>query len=964
MTATLYTREDFAVGAVRSLAYLNFRHVDTAGLPKTYRWAGTVLPNVGGYLGGPAEARVCTFGYYDRGLSSDSGQLQVSTLTLTLSDWDYTLRGFMGRARQFGLLEVEVDVWTITEADWRLGRDPIPYYRGIVSDYQPQGDRLFMLELKDVLATRASAAFPLIALRDYFSELPASSLDKYAPILLGTKSDEQAPDVPPVLLAEPSSWTRYDGADYIAGYGHLGGVVPTGLTATVLAGAGSLPAGRYYVRATTVDTGGHESDPDTFIDTQSAFVDVADSAAIRVTITTPGTPRIRFYIGQLYFGTIRWNHYLEVTTPIATFTAWGDRLETITPGGAFAFSSIYTYVGWAVMNTGRTTTTAIVHAVNLGHRRPFRFLMSTVAGAIAYGVARRATLGDYTREWTIPTTQLTGGGSIYFEDDQLNTDGTSIAGLPAPQGTIPAIPVGGPFADKSLRVEWQGFLVCYGCGTQIHGVYQGGIRVPDSAFTLGGNWAAPGLGDWNALFGPQKYLELAGGIRVWMIYVRGQDAVDAASGDRPIFVNATGIGASGDGSGAAISDIYEQIRWLLRNWVVGPKVHPDVGGGWLGTQTFGDGAPRVDDDSIDATKADAALVFDSQDGAVYLDTPDTVTAAIAPALQWADVAIGVSANGAAMLALLPPAPATAVPVEAIDHVSEILNGSFEVDDSPIDWANRLTYRYDYNERLGDYREQKIANDANSQEAYRRIIPARDVLELRCGHDAARAAAIANRAVIRLGRPDRTVSFARAYHAIHRDLGTRLAVTHPDGAADGGYVQRLVQIRRVSPNHDELRVDVQCWDLEWFKRRSTDVSAVLLREAKMESSLGGSRHATAYLNGVGQIVPHDYRDVRIDWDAFTGVGARFEAMTLVTTNASEGQVRPVIFDVDAGISVAAASAVTYNATNVTNDTFTTSVILLAPATGVHHYRLIWLNTALSAAATETLKGFGTCALYEL
>lgn len=133
---------------------------------------------------------------------------------------------------------------------------------------------------------------------------------------------------------------------------------------------------------------------------------------------------------------------------------------------------------------------------------------------------------------------------------------------------------------------------------------------------------------------------------------------------------------------------------------------------------------------------------------------------------------------------------------------------------------------------------------------------------------------------------------------------------------------------------------------------------------MESSLGGSRHATAYLNGVGQIVPHDYRDVRIDWDAFTGVGARFEAMTLVTTNASEGQVRPVIFDVDAGISVAAASAVTYNATNVTNDTFTTSVILLAPATGVHHYRLIWLNTALSAAATETLKGFGTCALYEL
>jgi hypothetical protein len=190
------------------------------------------------------------------------------------------------------------------------------------------------------------------------------------------------------------------------------------------------------------------------------------------------------------------------------------------------------------------------------------------------------------------------------------------------------------------------------------------------------------------------------------------------------------------------------------------------------------------------------------------------------------------------------------------------------------------------------------------------------------------------------------------------------VTHPDGAAAGGYLNRLLQIRRVSPNHDDLRVSVQCWDLEWFKRRTASAAAAVLREAKMESSLGGSRHATAYTNNVSQVVPHDYRDVRIDWDAFSGVGARFEVATLVMTNAAEAQVRPSIFDVDAGVTVANASAVAYNGTNVFNDVFTTSVILLAAATGVHHYRLIWLNTATSGPATETLKGFGTCALYEL
>lgn len=963
MTATLYAREDFTVGAVRSLAYLNFRHVDTAGLAKTYRWAGTVLPNVGGYLGGPAEARVCMFGYYDRGLSSDSGQLQVSTLTITLSDWDYTLRGFLGRPRQFGLLEVEVDVWTITEADWRLGRDPIPYYRGIVADYTPAADRLFALQLKDVLATRAASEFPLVALRDYFTELPGVAIGKYAPILLGTKSDEGAPDPPPTLIAEPDHFSSFIDGAYAAGYGHLGGAVPTGLTVTELPGTGSLPAGRYYVRATTVDTTGQESDPDTFIDTQGIWINVSANAAIRVTCANMGTPKYRFYIGQLFFG-VRWHHYLEVSTPTATFTAYGDRLDTITPGGAFCFASHYWYVGWAVMADGRRTSpTLVVDATNFGYRRPLRFAMTTVPGAIAYGAARRTGVGDYTREWEIAPTHTTPAGYIYFEDDQLDLSGTLIAGLPKAQGTIPAIPIGGPYVDHLLRVEWQGFLICYGCGTTIHGLYQGGLRVPNSAFMVGGNWAAPGLGDWNALFGPQKYREFAGGVRMWIFYVRGQDAIDAISGDRPIYVNATGADTAGDGGGTAITNIYEQLRWLLRNWVIGPKVHPEIGGGWLGTQTFNDGAPRLDDDSIDATKADAALVFDVHDGAFYLDTPQTVTAAIAPALQWADAAIGVNANGAAMLVLLPPAPPTVTAVEAIDHVSEILQGSFAVDDSPIDWANRLTYRYDYNERLGDYREQKIANDANAQEVYRRIIQSKNVLELRCGRDAARAAAIAQRAVIRLGRPDRTVSFARAYHAVHRDLGTRLTVTHPDGAGAGGYVDRLLQIRRVSPNHDELRVDVQCWDLEWFKRRSTNTAEVLLREAKMQTSLGGSRHATAYWTGF-HIVPHDYRDVRIDWDAFSGVGARFEVSTLVTTNVSEAQVRPTIHDLDAGISVVSAVAVPYNATDVANDTFTTSVMLLAPATGVHRYRLIYLNTATSGPATETLKGFGTCALYEL
>lgn len=967
MSSTVYARRDLTTGTLRSLAYLNFHHVDQTGNPQVYRWAGLHMPNLDGYLGGPAEARVCSFGYYDRGLSSDSGQVQVSTLHVTLADHDLTLRGFLGRAKQYGLLNVEVEVLTITEADWRTGLDPISYYRGLVARYTPDPDQLFSIELKDIFTTRAAKALPLVPLNQYFEALPAASVGKYAPILLGTKSDEGAADTPPTIANEPARGGSgpVDGV-YLAGYGDLGGVVPTGLAVTELAGSGSLAAGRYYVRATTLDTGGVESDPDTFIDTNCQFIDVSDNAAIRVTTTSMGTPRYRFYIGQLLSGAVRWNHYLEVVSiPIATFSAYGDTLETITPGGAFTFSSIAYYVGWAVTADGRTGITPIVQAVNLGYRRPNRFAMTPVTGATAYGAARRDALGAYTREWSIPTTQINGDGNIYVEDDQLNTTGTVISSLLAPQGTIPAIPIGGPYVDQLFRVEWQGFLVCYGCGTELFGLYQGGVRVPDSAFNVGGNWAAPGLGDWSTLFGATNYLEISN-LRFWVFYVRGQDAIDALSGDRPIYVNATGIGAGNDGLGDPILNIYEQTRWLLRNWIVGPLIHPDVGGDWLGTQTFIDGAARVDDDSIDGVKDEAALVFADQDGAFYLDAPTTTSTALAPLLQWGDVSCGVNADGGAMLALLPPAPTGAEAEEAVDYALEIVKDSFRVEDIPDGLANQLAYRFDYNERLGDYRQAGAAADALSQEAYRAVLPAASTLDLRCGKNAYRAAQIAQRAVTRSGRPDRTVYFSRGYHAIHRELGDRFTLTHPDGLTSEGYVDRLMQVRRISPNHDGMAVGFACWDLEWFKRRTStgDDATALLREAMMADSLGGSRHATCYTKS-SQLVPHDYRDVRIDWDAFSGVGARFDVETLVMTNASEAAATPAIYCVEDALVVgAAASAVAYNGTNVTNDTFTSKTILVSASSGVKHYRLIYLNNAQSAVATETLKGFGTCALYEL
>lgn len=810
MTTSVLERKDFTIGAVRVLARVSFDGKDTDGTPKTFRWAGVHVPDPGA----ASDDRVISFGYDDRAVSEDDGEVRVNTSRVVLADHDYLLRGFLESVQQYGVINAVAHIEIIKEQDWISGYDWQSYFRGEVASYKPAGGHLFTLELKGWATRRLARKNALPQLDpDFGTRLPPSSRGLCAPLLLGRKSGEGSATAAPTIENETgngSSGPYVDVGDptgfvWGTGFGNRGGTIPTSPAAVANVGGGSLEAGTFYVVVTFTPTGGDESEQAPFLSTLSVVV--ADGDAIDVSCDNMGAGTYRFYFGNDGY---RFFAMVESATPAATY----DGTNGVTPPALW----ILVFNVYANMPDGRTALSSHLNAVGCGPRRVLRFAWDPVVGAVSYTVVLRypgdLSVSGFFWAWDVETTHLQGDGFVYFEWDQLFTTGASLPnGLAQPRGVLPVVHVG-TFQDVS-GTEWQGFLLTYGTAEYIS-LYKGTDLV---AGELGVSWAVPGLMGFSTYFS-SPYVEL-NGRRYSVFYVKGADADAAIDGSVPITVNAVGIDDVGDDSGARIENGYDQLAWVWDNLIAPDVPQPAVGGDWLGLATFSDSTPKRSTAAWAIAEAEALEVIpDGPDRAYYLpavayDTRPTNQDLLRPMLVGLEVGLGWNLLGQAVIVLHPPAPSSVEADEAISHLDEILDDPpFDVEDDETSRVTSLPYTFDYDDMLGSFQgsDEQTADAAKS--AYGDEEKPGAPLELLTVTNASIAAAISQRYQKRHQRPQRTVTFGRAFHAIHRDLGSRPSVTHPEGIGVGGYVDRLLQVKRVRPDLDRQIVVFDFWDLSW------------------------------------------------------------------------------------------------------------------------------------------------------
>ncbi len=338
MTQATFPRDGAYQGKDRLFAWLKFYGNDpSTGAAKTFLWSGHLLWDPASYQGGLKDARVMTFGYYERPLSGPRGDIQLGNATIQLSDHDRLLRGMLGNAYQYALVNGEAVVQAILESQWRESppRTPVTLFRGLLNHYDPMPDFQFAVELKDWLGNRLDLPLPMVELTvALIPNLPADARGKYAPYVYGHLTDDASTYPPPTFVAEPTYGSYLDaGVSPVAGFGPIAGCLaspPSGVSATVESGGAlSLDApnpGEFGFLLASIDVNGVLSDPVPFYvnvnygGTRGSFAGTAAPYAtatagnqkIRVDFT-PGASAVatRIYIGQYYFGA-RWTYYIDV----------------------------------------------------------------------------------------------------------------------------------------------------------------------------------------------------------------------------------------------------------------------------------------------------------------------------------------------------------------------------------------------------------------------------------------------------------------------------------------------------------------------------------------------------------------------------------------------------------------------------------------------------------------------------
>lgn len=326
--------------------------------------------------------------------------------------------------------------------------------------------------------------------------------------------------------------------------------------------------------------------------------------------------------------------------------------------------------------------------------------------------------------------------------------------------------------------------------------------------------------------------ETFGGMRRYtLLYgVVGNDIPDeVAAGDRELTICVDGIEPNGDGSGAVITDRFEQYKHFLINFVCHRGQESYQSGAWLDNPEWNiqfEDTPilQVDEASFDeATAIGLTCLEDGYIGAALIGARagdrSSVRRWIAEWNRSGRARFGITRYGQMRIALLHPTQAIKDAAPLYTDAYEILEGSFGTSVGWQDHANIVPWRTDYEHVSGQWKTNGVYRDEDSITDYAREIPS-EVRE----YPFAPGITHGNHIAVLEGRvrthprrritidgtvgPDPVTLDSLGY----RELGDYIRYTHYAAVGEPAEI-RLAQIEKIQVNPGTRKVTVVAFDCE-------------------------------------------------------------------------------------------------------------------------------------------------------
>lgn len=645
---------------------------------------------------------------------------------------------------------------------------------------------------------------------------------------------------------------------------------PTALAVTWSAASGGSPGnwwgnnlngeGKFRFQARSYSAAGVPSDPTPFLSDDVAGASGPSGVNVQPTITfTPSVGAVNTDVcsGQLCAGSdllaqqiandggtasVFLNQTPHAAPPPidpATIAA-----GAVLPTFAGSQGALFCWVVTAVLSSGETAASTPWFSRFSGWLRRYRLCFSSVAGALQYFAYRATvtvdpttgvlTIGTFSRRWNIATTALNGAGNLVFVDDMMDAGVTMVTGVGSgttgavvssvTQGTVPLIPVGGPWTDLTGHAWALGMILSEGAikgNVTVYSRDSSGTITPLAAYD-DTQCSVPGRTGFTTRWGP-TYRTMSDGYTVTLAYFDGALAASIVAGTLTIYANFDGVETVGDGTGTRIDQPVLQMAHLLDNdllplalGIAGWK-----GGKWATSPpNFLDGRPARDLTSFSDAATAMTSILGTDLGAWGVPNGAGAQDLLASLAVDAEVAHGPNAAGALIVIVENPDP-TATP-----DTAAALSFQTEIKALSLTWLDQTTADYLYNQVVYQYApafdssgnptnyQQLTANNLPGQTAYRgRVIQASETLTFLTRRDHASAVTIVNRLLARAVPPPRDTKLTTHLFALSQlDLGSQIPVTDPDGAGPSGFIGQILQVRTISTLWDTGEVQLTLRDL--------------------------------------------------------------------------------------------------------------------------------------------------------
>lgn len=358
---------------------------------------------------------------------------------------------------------------------------------------------------------------------------------------------------------------------------------------------------------------------------------------------------------------------------------------------------------------------------------------------------------------------------------------------------------------------WHEFLVAGHALKAVLGWYVGGVRQASS--TEGPEWLIPGNAGWTALLGATPYRDY-NGRRYSVIYGRGANAGQAASGSQALTLNVQGIEDVGDGSGTLISDLAAQYLHCLKNWLFGDY----QAGAWLAGPEwpgFTPALPVIDEDSFTAVAAIMATrLAGGYPGAFIMGAAGEQL----PIRDWlarfnlnGDMFSGFSRRCQYFVRTLDTGAGVLAASRRYTQVNDVVS-PLRVVVKTQELENVVPYSYgrDWARNAWAVADGEAA-DATSitNTGERKVAKPLECYLLRNGPV---AADVAQRRVLRMKIPPRVAAFDTNLGGLSTELGDVIRLSHLEGIGPTGWVDQPLFVLRHVLQPDTLRVNLEALDV--------------------------------------------------------------------------------------------------------------------------------------------------------